>query len=294
MINVVFIQLHRSCNSAKDVSLVEEYLHTMESIIKEYQNKEKHFSTLVTFFLGFYASTMIARWWQQVSAVPTLDGLCKTFHGSIHLSFDDRQKGDNLKLEKQFKYKIARYCLLAWTMCLSGLSVPLKNQFPTEREYIKKGLLTIEECCKLNSAASKGTIDGWTTKWFVPLNWAVLSLKEVGMNEGNKLLKEHKNFVGTIDGIQKKLSQLTMFYETRTPHIQYQAITLAVWCFLVLGLISSQGTVSQGELNNCGSGVHITTALVVNFPFFQIMRYVLIFGWLRIANHVRFPFGLDR
>ena len=37
---------------------------------------------------------MIARWWQQVSAVPTLDGLCKTLHGSIHLSFDDRKKGD--------------------------------------------------------------------------------------------------------------------------------------------------------------------------------------------------------
>ena len=47
---------------------------------------------------------------------------------------------------------VARYCLLAWTMCFSTFSQPLERSFSSEpegkfsaRELIKKGLLREEE-----------------------------------------------------------------------------------------------------------------------------------------------------
>ena len=35
-------------------------------------------------------------------------------------------------------------------------------------------------------------------------------------------------------------------------------------------------------------------ALAMNFPFFQIMKYLLILTWFRVGKYLQRPFGHDR
>ena len=301
IINIVFIQVLQTCDK-EDVpsqnGTIGMILHSqsMQSIIKEMHTAEKGFTTLLTFFLGFYVSFIIVRWWQQVSQVPTIDEIGQTLHGLVGVDSDDRSNEEIVKLQQKFKETIVRYCLLSWTMCLSGFSLPLKMKFLTEREYLNSGLLKYEEYLRLNAAATDGTIDGWTDKWAIPLNWAAFKLNEasnIDINNGNdkSLLivpAEHKDVVQKIHNFQAKLVMLTKFFEFRMPQIQTQVITIAVWLFLVIGVVAGQGTFNKCDQYN------MVIALMINFPFFQLFKYILIFGWLKTANYCQLPFGSDK
>ena len=85
---------------------------------------------LLTFFLGFYVSQVMGRWWKQVSANPSIDTIALALNGIVYSTTEskDRIPEDELK----FKQKIARYCLLSWTMCFSNFSQVLKNKFSDE------------------------------------------------------------------------------------------------------------------------------------------------------------------
>ena len=291
VINITFVQF-------PDCSIFEENLEDvfppMEKVIKKFSKAERGFSTLLTFFLGFYVSLMLLRWWRQVSGVPTIADICQKLHGIVGVDSDDRYSQYFVENQQEFKKRIARYCLLSWTMCLSGFSLPLKQRFSTEREYIAKGLLTIEEYNRLvESSPVKATIDGWTDKWYIPLNWAALSMN-IASNENivqndskSKMIPaEHKYLVSILNKFQSQLVTLTHYFENRVPRIQTQVIRMGVWGFLIIGLISGQGTTNDCEHN-------LGISLLIDFPFLQLMKYLLLFGWLRVAYYVQLPFGSE-
>ena len=248
----------------------------------------------ITFFLGFYVAFLISRWWQQVSAVPKLDTLCNQLNAHIHFSFQDKTNRKNIKCEKKFKRRIARYCLLGWTMCLSDLNANIGKVFTSKSNYLKKGLITIKESEQLAEGHDKNAIDVPRSKWFVPLNWAALAVKEVSMDKSNPLLIEHKYIVKEINRIQQKLLDLTRFQSYRMPHTINQVITIVVWVYFGSGIIGHQGIVTCGSEIDGGSGVNLGTALIMNFPLFEVVKYLLILGWFQVASYVSDPFGLDR
>ena len=172
IINIAFVQFNVVCDDKMplnntDHTLVGELFDRQPFglFVKSYKTKEKRISSMVTWFLGFYVSFMMARWWQQVTSIPTLDELCYTFHGALGV---DRKDSEKVLTELEAEHKVLRYCLLAWTMCLSGLSPPMRQTFYNGSIYIEKGLLTEKELRKLKPSA-QGTVDGWAAKWFIPL-----------------------------------------------------------------------------------------------------------------------------
>ena len=68
---------------------------SLTKIVKHYKRAEGRL--LLTFFLGFYVSFLLARWWQQVSALPKLDSLLLALHSHIHLTQSGRNHGDKFK-----------------------------------------------------------------------------------------------------------------------------------------------------------------------------------------------------
>ena len=107
----------------------------MEALVKEFQRAERSFTSLLIFFLGFFVSIMSYRWWRQVSGVPTIDEICQVLNGFVGIDSEARFEKRIIKMQQEFKRRIARYCLLSWTMCLSGLSLQMKYKFGSEREY---------------------------------------------------------------------------------------------------------------------------------------------------------------
>ena len=272
------------------------------TFLKEWKHTEKRI--LVTFFLGFYVSFLLARWWQQVSSIPKLDKLLSCVHANITFARSNEDNDENLKQEKAIKRRVARYCLLGITLRLSAISDQVRSQFSCAEDYIRKGLITSDEYDKMTEDGSfkktpNMTIDGLASKWFVPLNWAALIARDVGMDVHNKVLNEHKAIVKEIADIQHKMIQITHFLHYRMSPTMHQAITLAIFVYFGCGLFASQGTftceeILQSSANTGGIAGSVFTALIMNFPFFQVMKYLLLLTWFQVAKDVAQPFGHDR
>ena len=79
----------------------------------------------------------------QVSKLPDADNLALVLGGLVWATKDPGPTSPEAALH--FKKTLIRYALLSWTMCLSRISTPLRNQFPTAQHYIDKHLMTRKE-----------------------------------------------------------------------------------------------------------------------------------------------------
>lgn len=222
----------------------------------------------------------MGRWISQVEKVPTMEQLCQTMNGmALHK--------DEKKL-KEYKKKIARYCLLAWTMCLTSVSSTFKQEFSNKQKYIEKGLLTEKEF-QILAEGSAEEEDGWTDKWNVPISWATLMLNEGGVRKEGFIKKDHKQVVKIVGKVQANLIHITEHFENQVPIIMTQAVTIAVWGFLMCGVVSGQ---DQKDVENAVT-TPIGLALILNFPLLQCIKYLLVFAWLRVALYLQNPFDGD-
>ena len=291
-----------SSSDAKDtIKAIFFETNTLTDWIADWNIAENNIA--FTFFLGTYVSTLLARWWQQVSAIPKLDDLISALHTDSGISQEKRKDAEIAEKDRMFKNKIIRYSLLAIFLRLADLSSKVRRNFSSKDDYIKKGLLTEDEYeafSQQKGMFEKITIDGMSCKWFIPLNWAAFTARDVSRDPADPSLKEHKEIVKELSGIQKKLLQLTDFKVYSLPGLINQAVTLVIAVYFLCGLIASQGTQSCVDVignnpNAYGGPVGATImAMAMNFPFFQIMKYFLILTWFRVGKYLQRPFGHDR
>ena len=121
--------------------------HDWVADMKENENVATRY---LTFILGFYVGQMIKRWWDQVKSLPDIDTITNCMAGFIQLEFEDKEKDKekNAKAKQaamDLRKKIARYCLLSWTMCLASISPPLGAKFKDGDQYLHKELITESE-----------------------------------------------------------------------------------------------------------------------------------------------------
>ena len=74
---------------------------------------------------------------------------------------------------------------------------------------------------------------------------------------------------------------------------------MAVIVYFGCGIFASQGTTTcENILKDSGNsgtiGGAIFLAFIMNFPFFQVIKYVLVLTWFIVAKMVARPFGHDR
>ena len=254
------------------------------------QVKEAGFTKILTFLLGFYVSFTINRWWRQITSVPSVDGLCIALGAFIWV--DPSKKEDEVFVKedvtvKEFKHTIARYCLLSWTMVMSSVGQPLAEKFKQPIDFNEKGLITYEEYMAIKT---KHGGDAWKSKWALPLLWAgsmVCEASEKTKDANLVKIKELKEIMKAIHGFQQRLSDVLHYDENQVPDIMVQAIRLAMWFWVTMGVFASQGMVNK-EFN-----VPIPLALLMNFPLLGVVRYVLVMSWLKTALYLQNPFGYD-
>ena len=251
--------------------------------IESAKNTEKNLLKLMTFLLGFYVKRMMARWWDQVSKIPTMESICLAMNG-MGTSIDEKGGDDGLN---KFKQRIARYLLLSWTMCLSGMSLSLNIKYDKDA-LINKGLITRKEWEALTNMG--GSKDGWKDKWWIPLSWAT-KLINVDEKVGKKQFADHKYIMTEISKFGEKLQHICLYSENPMPRIQRQAITTAAWALLIVGVLAGQ------ERNLVDDGIpdagHIVIKFFLNMPLINFIIYILIFAWIKVAEKLSNPFGSD-
>jgi len=209
-------------------------------------------TSLITFLLGFYVTTIARRWWEQVSKLPDADNIVLILGGLV---WTDSKPEAALK----FKKTIIRYALLSWTMCLSQISSPLRHKFLTDEKYIEKGLLTKEEAIALKIDPNDPDC---TSQWWIPISWAIAMVNKT-FNEKEKtdilIPKDHKDVVSVLIKFRENLNLIAEYTLRPLPAIYKQGYNKIyfhyssavnpgslVCCFWV----DADGSVSQPEYNS--------------------------------------------
>lgn len=255
-----------------------------DGYIKAAHDTEKNLLKLLTFLLGFYVKRMMARWWDQVSSIPTMEPICLAMNG-MGTAIDDKGGDDGLN---KFKTRIARYIILSWTMCLSGMSRPLNSNLKDKDSMIEKGLITKQEWESLTTMG--GSRDGWKDKWWIPLSWATKLVNNDEKN-GKKQFTDHKYIMSEISKFGQKLQHVSLYADNPMPRIQGQAVTIAAWSLLIVGVLAGQG--KNFSEDTPGNASHNVIKFLTNLPLINFVIYILMFAWIKVGEKLSNPFGSD-
>ena len=261
--------------------------------IKLWSTIETHFSKILTFFIGFFVAFSIRSWFTQLKMIPRFDVL--TMGLDTFLWVDSTKQNNSIHIKenvtvKELQMTIMRYCFLSWTMCLSRISTNLSHYLNKGNAYTfnKKGLLVKREFDQLNFGTKT---DSWLDNWATPLLWAnkmVNDLDTLPKFTTDAKIKDLKEGITTnLRKFTKDLEGLTSFNEYRTPPGITNILVIAMWFFVALSAISSH------DIPKKLISEHNVEELLLDFPVFELMKFILLFGWLKTAVDLQNPFGMQ-
>ena len=270
---------------------------------------------------------LLTGWVNHWSSQERMELTCITFFLGFYVNHDTNQQHDVLL----FKKTILRYCLLSWSMTFTRFS-NLEKMLKTKDDYIKKKLLTETEYLILSSSSNGGgDSDAWLDQWWIPLTWATNMVNKHFNEPPIFVPKDHKDLIGILAKYQKDLEVIIQHATHTAPVLYRQAVHLAIWSFLIMGMVSGKVLllsfsskynylgISENSrtfvLNkpllsyhddipvNAGQNWafqyepenqhqgNLVAVLVGNLPMQQMIWYPMIFGWLKAAEIIRNPFG---
>ena len=260
---------------------------------KFFEKADYWFSKICVWLLGIYVSIVARRYWRQINALPRMDRIIMVLNATVWC--DPKKKEDEIQITenisvKQLKMTIARWHLLSWTMALSRVSPKLKRTYSNPKAFNDCRLITKQEYYLLNGKYSED--DTWLVKWSIPLIWAhklILQTVRQPIDEKISCIKEHKDLTNHITKFQRDLEVVLNHHGVFKPSpMAYQALTLALHVFIIFSAVGGPfdvyGTYDEETM---------IIKLAAIFPFYHIMKILLVIGWAITAKDLQNPFGDD-
>ncbi|KAH8863492.1 Bestrophin-2 [Schistosoma japonicum] len=272
----------------------------------------------ISFVLAFYVNLVVGRWLQQFNCLPTPDAICLLLSTYLDENPDckDRiQLTDGEERALVYRRTISRYVNLASALCFCSISISMKQRFPTLDSLVLCGLMTEQEL----EIYSK--LDESTNNFFVPLVWAISLIARA---HEEKMIREERHvdaLITQVVAFWEKLHTLCMYDWVNVPLVYNQVVTLAVYIYFTVTIFGHQFVASPEIIqavsikdnstdltstnhnsNILGSPVNATDAsdngasypkIIRNIPIFTILSFIFYNGWLKVAESLVSPFGLD-
>ena len=254
---------------------------------------ERDFTNVLTFFIGFFVSLSVGRWYSQVTLVPQLDRILIQINNFLWVNPKKLMNDVKIKEDmtaKQFSDTIVRYFILSWTICLSRMSVRLNEEFEDELALNKKRLMLKREFDILSCGTGR---DSWREKWSTPLAWVAKMVNDANIvksidSESSKIL-DIKDAIGkTLDSFLDDLQKLNGYKDYRMPAPLVYILWVAIYVFLIINIVASQDMYLEHDTTNFVKFFH------GYLPWFSIIKYLMLFGWLKVAADLTVPFGNGR
>lgn len=244
---------------------------------------------VITFLVGFYVSTIVKRWFDQIKLVPSPDNVCLFLGAMVHF------KPNYAKEELVLKKKIIRYLHLSWVLALSSLCPNLFQFAVNPMQCPGKEMMKPNEVAQLQPYPVKRKknlklINQKGIRWFLPLNWAIIEINK-SCNEENpdkKITKDPKDLVGQILKFRTDLEHLREYGENPLPIIFSYAVWLCIIGWLSMGLFGAQNILHHSDAAAAGLGIYITVAF--SFPLYELLTFLLIITWVQAADELKNPF----
>ena len=230
----------------------------------------------ITFLLGFYVSLVVKRWWEQYCKLPWPDTIAIFLKGLVVGA-----PGEKRVMARVVRRTIIRYCILAYILCIRQLSVRLKKRFPTMHELIKTGILRADEAVRIGEEES---INVFGSNWWMPLKWAIEVLQKAQKDGLVTNAPGFSHMLGRLSEYRAGLSEVATYVMLPVPLVYTQVVHLAVYVYFAVSLIGEQWVIWRQPGDE---------EVDLYYPIFMTVRFLFIFGWLRVAETLYNPFGED-
>lgn len=238
-------------------------------------------SVPISFFLGFYVTLVIGRWWQQYLAIPWPDSLLGV------LSANMRSNDEN---SKRIRFHIARYVLATFALYMMDISPPVRERYPSRRSLVHVDLLTKDE---LEILVEKERQAGFAMN-HLPIIWASELVTEA--LEKNLLVDPLTStvLIEKLDSFRGSLGSLVCYGLVSVPLAYTQTVVFAVYTYFGAMLIGGQFIVANAILSSPDSPPATSPINFTNYlPIVLYLQYVFYMGCLRVAQSLFNPFGTD-
>ena len=147
--------------------------------------------------------------------------------------------------------------------------------------------------CEFDALSCEKKGDGWREKWSTPLSWVAMMVNDINLKDNPENAKpakilDIKDAIGkTLNEYGNNLQKLNTYNEFRLPTPLISLLTCAIYVFLVINVAAGQDMYPENEPNPF-------VKFFFDFPWFAIVKYLMIFGWLQVATDLMAPFGKGR
>ena len=221
-------------------------------------------------------SLVVKRWWEQYCLLPWPDTIAIYLKGLVVGDSEEKKV-----VARMVRRTVIRYCLLAYILCIRQLSVKLRKRFPTMEDLVKTGIVRSDEILRLGDEASSNV---FVSNWWLPLKWSVEILTKA---KDDGLLPNAPGFshlVGRVSDFRYSLSEVANYVYLPVPLVYTQVVHLAVYVYFAVSLIGEQWIIWRKPGDE---------EVDLYYPIFMTVRFLFIFGWLRVAETLYNPFGED-
>merc|ERR1712062_782603 len=173
-------------NGSNYTEKCEKVYFTQQKIkheIKQWLQIHKMYTKVITFVLGFYMSTMMGRWWSQISKLPDITQVAMKLNALVC-----PKNPDETERAQEMKRRILRYCMLSYYLLMIEITKPktLKKTF-IGRAYVcftRKEKRLNDSILQFDEVEDKGLLVGQEKDifdgsknhlekyWWIPMNWA--------------------------------------------------------------------------------------------------------------------------
>uniref|UniRef100_A0A5S6QU19 Bestrophin homolog n=1 Tax=Trichuris muris TaxID=70415 RepID=A0A5S6QU19_TRIMR len=223
----------------------------------------------ITFVLSFFVNQVAKRWWEIFLTIAWPDRAASFF--SLYIKGAD-ERG------RMIRRTLVRYINLSTLFVLRDISTAVKKRFPTMEHLVHSGFITETELSIFNEKVA--TYDSVYMFW-LPLQWACNLVTKAKKEERIESDLQYKAVMNEILAVRGKIGMLSMLDWVPVPLVYTQVVTIAVYSFFCLCLLSRQFSLDAGNLE------------CINVPFFVILEFIFYIGLLKVAQVLLNPFGED-
>lgn len=260
--------------------------------LEQWISMERDFTRILTFFIGFTVSSLVNSYFQQIRMIPKLDQLLVQMNNFMWVN--PKWKVEDVKIKanvtaKQLRFTIVRYFLLSWTMCCSRMSRAMNKEFKREHALNRKRLLLKREFNELRCG-----IEGcaWREKWATPLSWVTKIVNDIEIQDKKSAKTlDIKDAIGkTIGAYCNDLQKLNSYNEYRMPNSLISLLTVTVFAYMILNVAAAQDMHPEEITED----TNMLLIYIFDFPWFALVKYLMIYGWLEAATDLMCPYGPGR
>ena len=113
-------------------------------------------------------------------------------------------------------------------------------------------------------------------------------------------VKDQKDFISQLNKFQSKLHTVAEYQNNPLPLIYGQALMFCIYSWIFLGIFSTQYLELMHNAAVIFFAIPWFQVFFINYLsdllrvfMFQMVKIILIYAWMKVANIVRNPFGLD-